>query len=572
MNKISGAFKSFGAAISGLCKSVIGAVKSFFMHWNRPAEGNYVPSKETVAYSVGGMGVQLLAVIYSNVTLGSTCLLLGSIYGMKPTTLALLGFINAGATIVLQPLKSWLIDNTPGNKGKARPWMLWLSIPCAVLLTSLAFMDTGWNELTMTIVVGILFIMMNFIYQFYLGQYSMLAQLLSPNSQERANIISISSLVYSFAPTITGALIPQISKLFKLGQLDQNFYRTIFPVFAILGVLLTLLVYFGTKERVIVPKAYKQKVKFKDAMKKIVRNKYMWILNITTWFQFGRGAITGILMWLYIYVLQNANIQSILSLVLGTASGIGMFMAPFLIKFFGKRNVAIFTNLIAAAASAILIAFPNNIVLLFISTYIVFWAVAVQIISSPAMNADALDYQQYATGDRFEGMSGNLGMIGQVIALGTGFIIPALYEFNGLLDDYDILYDTVVREPLFRSLAILSAVFGVLCAVPFFFWDLNEKKHKMMIEALKERAAKDNILHGYEHESVLSSGELFDGTDSLEVEMHSSEILDTGAADIDTEEIGVADIDAADADAKVKEEAEVVAEQIDSSDDGGEEV
>lgn len=518
--------------ISGAVKSVVAAIKGFFKHWNKPAEGSYVPSKETVAYSVGGMGVQFMAVICGNVTLASTCLLFGSIYGMKPTTLAILSFINAGVTIVMQPLKSWLIDNTPGNKGKARPWLLWLSIPSAVLLTALAFMDPGWSEMTMAIVVGLIFVIMNFVYQFYLGQYTMLAQLISPNSQERANIISISSLVYSMAPTITGALFPQIAKLFELEQLDQNFYRTIFPIFTIIGVLMTLIAYFGTKERVIVPKNYEKKVKFWDAMKKIVRNKYMWILNITTWFQFGRGALTGVLMWIYIYILQNADLQSVLSLVMGTASGIGMFMAPFLIKFFGKRNVAVFSNLIMGAASAFLIIFPSNVILLFVSTYIVFWGAAVQIISQPAMNADALDYQQYATGDRFEGMSGNLGMIGQIIALGTGFIIPAIYEINGLLDDYDILYDPIVREPLFRTLAILATVFAVLCAVPFFFWDLNEKKHKKIIEELKERAAKQNILDGYEHESILSSGEKFNGMDSLEVEMASEGLIkDDGVSD-----------------------------------------
>ncbi len=168
---------------------------------------------------------------------------------MKPTTLAILGFINAGVTIVMQPLKSWLIDNTPGNKGKARPWLLWLSIPSAVLLTALAYMDPGWNEITLAIVVGLIFVIMNFVYQFYLGQYTMLAQLISPNSQERANIISISSLVYSLAPTITGALFPQIAKLFKLEQLDQNFYRTVFPIFTVIGVLMTLIAYFGTKKR-----------------------------------------------------------------------------------------------------------------------------------------------------------------------------------------------------------------------------------------------------------------------------------------------------------------------------------
>lgn len=510
--------KKGSGKISGAVKSVLGAIKGFFVHWNRPADGSYVPSKEVVAYSIGGMGVQFMAVICNNVILASTCILLGSIYNMKPTTLAILGFINAAVTIVMQPLKSWLIDNTPGKRGKARPWLLWLSIPSAVLLTALAYMDPGWNELTMAIVVGALFVVMNFVYQFYYGQYTMLAQLISPNSQERANIISISSLVYSMAPTLTGVMFPLIADLFPMKQLDHGFYRTIFPIFTVLGVLFTLIAYFGTKERVIVPKNYQKKVKFWDAMKKIVRNKYMWILNITTWFQFGRGAVTGVLMWIYIYILQNAGAQAVLSLVMGTASGIGMFMAPFLIKFFGKRNVAIFSNLIMCVASIPLIFFPSNLVLLFIATYITFWGAAVQIISQPAMNADALDYQQYKTGDRYEGMSGNLGMVGQIIALGTGFIIPAIYEVNGLLDDYDILYDSAVRGPLFRTLAIVAAIFAVLCAAPFFFWDLNEKKHKKMIEELKERAAKENILNGYEHESVLSSGENFDGTDSSEVE------------------------------------------------------
>ncbi|MDE6869602.1 MAG: MFS transporter, partial [Clostridia bacterium] len=119
-----------------------------------------MPSKETVAYSVGGIGAQFLAVVCGNITLQSTCILLGSIYGMKPTTLAILSFVNAGVTIAIQPLKSWMIDNTPGNKGKARPWLLWFSIPSAILMIVFAYMDPGWGEVTMGIVVGILFVIL----------------------------------------------------------------------------------------------------------------------------------------------------------------------------------------------------------------------------------------------------------------------------------------------------------------------------------------------------------------------------------------------------------------------------
>ena len=519
-----------GAKIKGFITGVLGAVKRFFVdNWKKPAEGNYVSSREVVCYSAGGIGVQFIAAMAGQVTLSASCILLGSIYGIPPTTLAYMSIINSLVLLVFQPLKAWLIDNTPGKQGKARSWLLWLSLPSAVLMSSLAFMDPSWDKTVIIVVIAVLYVIMNWIYQFYYSQYTLLAYLISPNSQERANIITISSLVYSIAPTITGFLIPLIAQGFEGGQLDINLYRVIIPVFCGIGVVLTLIAYFGTKERVIVPREYKAKVKFWDGMKKCMKNKYLWIINITTWFQFGRIAVTGVIMWVYIYILQNEGIQSVLTLVMGTASGIGMFLAPFIIKAIGKRNTAIASNLLVAASSAVLIIFPDSLPVLFISMYLVYMGIAVQIISQPAMNADALDYQQYKTGDRFEGVSGNLGMIGQAIAMGTGLLIPFIQEMFGIGvgGDYEMLYDPAVRAPMFRTLAIVAAVCGALCAVPFFFWDLSEKKHKAIIEELKLRAEAQNIADGHGGESVLSSGEELSAEETAKLEEEAMQQLGT---------------------------------------------
>ena len=524
--------KQGGNKLKGLIMGVLGAVKRFFVdNWKKPAEGNYVSGREVVCYSVGGMGVQFIAAMAAVVPLNASCLLLGSLYGITPNEFAVIGVIQALVLLVFQPLKAWLIDNTPGNQGKARPWLLWLSIPSAVLLSSLAFMDPSWPDMTMVIVVAVIYVVMNWIYQFYYSQYTLLAYVISPNSQERANIITISSIVYSLAPTITGAVIPLLANLFEGGQLSLNLYRVIIPVFCALGVLLTMLTYFGTKERIIQPKEYKAKVKFWDAMKKCVKNKYLWIINITTWFQFGRIAVTGMITWVYVYILQNNNIQSLMTLVMGTASGIGMFVAPFVIKLIGKRNAAIIANFLAAGASALLIAFPNSLPLLFISCYLVMFGIAVQIITQPAMNADALDWQQYKTGDRYEGVSGNLGMIGQAIAMGTGLVIPAIQEAYGIGvgGDYEMLYDAAVRAPMFRTLAILAAVCSAACAIPFFFWDLSEKKHRAIIEELKVRAEAQNIADGHAGESVLSSGEELSESESIKLEEEAMHQLEAAA-------------------------------------------
>lgn len=473
----------------GKIKTMVG---DFFRHWNTPAEGKFVGNKEVLAYSVGGMGVHFIQAMVGQVVLSANCILIGSVYGIKPTDLAILSFIATFFMLITQPLKSYLIDNTNTKKGKARPYIFWLGPPTVVLTILVAFIPMSWTYMSKVIAIGIVFTLMNFINQFYLGMYGQLVQLMTPNTNERANIISISSIVYSFAPTITGFVLPMVAGFFPGGLLNITVYRIMFPIFSILGLGIGYLSYFGTKERIVVPKRYKAKVKFMDGMKKIIRNKYFWILNISSWVAFARNAATVFMGWLNIYVLDNYVIMAFVSLVIGTASLVGMVIGPFLIKVMGKKWTVIVTNAIIAISSVLLIFVCNNYTLSFIVFYLLFGASAVQIITAPAMNADALDYQQWRTGDRLEGFVGNFGIIGSLIGMGTGFIIPFFQESFGLIDNYDILYDPEIRVPIFRVLAIIGVVGTILHTLPYFFYDLTEKKHRSIIEDLKERAIEIN--------------------------------------------------------------------------------
>lgn len=550
MNKIQGFFGKVG-----------GVFKSFVKHWNHPAEGRFVSNKEIVAYSVGGMGVQFMAALTAQITLSANCLLLGSIYGMTPTELTLLLTINTVFTLLIQPLKSYWIDNVGAksnkNRGKARPFILWLGPPSAILITLFAFLPTTWaqtNHTLLVVLIGALFLGMNFVYQFFYGMYIQLSQLITPNTTERADIISISSLVYSMAPTITGSLFPLIAMAFDKGQLDINFYRVIFPVFSAIGLVTSLLAFFGTKERIVVPKTYQAKVKFKDGMKAIIANKYFWIINTSNWFTFARAAITGCLYWSYVYMLQNEAIQAVVSLVIGTASGIGMAAAPFLIRAMGKKNVVIVSNGAVLLSSIILIFFSSSYVMFTICSYIAFFGIAVQLITAPAMNAEALDYQQYRTGDRLEGFAGNFAIINSIIALGTNFIIPAIYTYHGLTDNYDVLFDTAIRTPMFRSLAILAAIGSIMVTLPYLFWDLTEKKHGEIIEVLKQRAIEENKAAGYgEDASFLSSDETIE-------ELYEEEVTTDEASDAEVVETVETTVEEVEAEA-AQETAEATEEQ-----------
>lgn len=529
--------KIFAGKIMG---KIISAVKGFFKQWNKPEGDNYVASKEIIAYSVGGMGVFFIASIANNITLSSACLLIGAVYKISPTVIITLANVNTIVTLLVQPLKSWLIDNTPGKQGKARPWLLWLGGPTALFMSLIAYIPNTWSVDVKAVLVGVIFIFMNFCYQFYYGMYIQLSQLMTPNTNERAKIISLSSIIYSMAPTITGVIFPLIAAQFGengTGWYSQNFYRVIAPVMTIFGYGLSLIAYFFTKERIVVAKRYEQKVKFADGFSKILKNKYLWIANIGVMLAVVRGSITTVMGWEYVYVLQNDNIYSVMSLIMGTASLFGMALGPIMMKKIGKKNTVILANAIFAGASMITLLFVNNFALFSVGIYLCYFSAAVQIITSPAMNGDALDYQQWKTGDRLEGFAGNFAIITSIVALGTNYIMPFVNEYFGLVTDYNVLYDTSVRLPMFRVLSVISLIGSVLFIIPYLFWDLSDEKHKKIIEDLKERARAQNIEDGYADASILYSDEKLEADENI-YEENSEELVQKQAEVLKTLERG----------------------------------
>lgn len=152
------------------------------------------------------------------------------------------------------------IDNTRSSKGKFRPYLLYTGIPSGILLTGFAFLP--FESMSYNQKLWVLFItyeLLQLCYPFYDQAYTTLVQVMSPNSTERADVITISTFIYSLAPTILGFLVPILAG-FTGGLEHINAYRIIMPIFGIGGALIGLFSYTGTKERIIVAKDYTPKV------------------------------------------------------------------------------------------------------------------------------------------------------------------------------------------------------------------------------------------------------------------------------------------------------------------------
>ena len=485
-------------------------------HWSTPPEGRYIPYKEILAYSVGGIGVKFVIYTIWYISLSATSLLAGSALGLKNGDLVKLNMIATIIGMFLGPIRGLIIDNTRSSKGKFRPYLLYTGIPSAILLTIFAFLPfetMTYNQKLWSLFIS--YMLLQLCYPFYDQAYTTLVQVMSPNSTERADVITVSTFIYSLAPSIMGFFVP-LNAGFTGGLEHINAYRVIMPALGIGGALIGLFSYFGTKERIIVSKDYTPKVPFFKGIGAGIANKYQWARSLTSWcilFQAGVGNVTT---WYFYYGIkdvlnlsteQQGVLNGTLMTILGAAATPAMLLSPLLIRKLGKRNMYIFYILGNVITLVGMYLFIEQIWVLYAFIWIRGFFNTFPLIADSAMSADVLDYQQYKSGDRLEGLMGQfVGTIGVFVSMGITYFTQTIVMQNhfGLVDNYDDLYKASFREPLSKGMIVIAIVGFVLALIPFItMYTLTEEQHDSHIKVLKIRAA----LEDYATDS-LSEGQL----------------------------------------------------------------
>lgn len=502
------------AESGGIKTTVTNLINNVKYNWKEPPKGRYMSFKEIFAYSFGGIGAYFIITVGSTLIVSATNMIIMGAIGIAPTDLYILYLIATIANIPLTAVRANMVDNTRGKGGKYRPYLLSMGIPTGIIATLYVWfpyekMDIIFNGtlfgyrkgyIVTCAIVLVFNLLLQFFFNFFNDAYTNLIHVLSPNTQERTDVLAIKSVIYSLAPSIINAVLPIVAKFVAEDNLyDIRVYRLTYPIFAILGMLLTIFVYANTQEKIVQAKTHTIQIRFVDAFKEVAKNKYFWIIALAGWLGFLEGAYGSILEWSYTYghTTDGATFALIRTLV-GNASLWGMILAPICIKRFGKKKVLIGINTLNIVFILAMRVKMDNIWWLFICVYLNWLVGAFEQITTPAIQADIRDYQQYRSGERIDGMFATVATIGNIVTLGTSAILPAVqkhygvYEGNGYAKAFDILDVTTGQPDLLYKLMgalILMAAFGAfLNMVPYFFYDFDEKKQKSVIRVLQVRS------------------------------------------------------------------------------------
>lgn len=502
---------------SNLKEKVSTTWNNVVLHWKTPALGKYVSYKEIIAYGVGGMGVQFVMFFCSLIALSATSFLVGNTIGIKPMHLQYMAvastIIGFGITIG----RSYIIDSARFKSGKFRPWLAITGIPTVIIAVVFVWLPyETMSYMQKVIAVFLCYNLLQCFYPFFQQAYTDLANVISPNSHERTDIVSVSSIIYSMAPSLTGLFVPMLSTL--TGGLNSiTTYRIIHPLVAVIGLLLSYVAYAGTRERIIVAESHVTQFKFSDAFRAVAKNKYFWITSLAGWLGFLEGAVGVIIGWTFIYAYPNRmGLYGVATTLIGNAALWAMLICPIAIRVLGKRNLLIWCNVTNVVLIGLLYPLYNNIPALIILYYLNGFVNSFSIVYNPGINADMRDYQQYFTGERIDGMFGAVGIIGSFIGMFTGMVLPTIYQMLGLEDNYDVLEVASFREDMFDVLIIAAVIGAALNFVPYLFYDLTETKQRGIVKVLKIRAMFEDYGNGIlRDESIVEAIDIIDEANLL---------------------------------------------------------
>lgn len=498
---------------------------NFRKYWKTPPRGRYMSFKEIASLSFGGIGVKFIVYCINMMMIAVGNTLIGNTIGIDPAALYVIYILSVLSGFPLTALRAKMIDNTRSMKGKYRPYLITMGIPTVILGVGFIWMPYEHMSLFMKCTVVLAFnIGFQFFFKFYNDAYDSLVNVLSPNSIERSDVLSIKSVVENFSPSLANIFLPLVAKAITGDNTlyDLKIYRVLFPPMLLVGFAVSVLVYVNTEEKIVQAKTHVISMKFSDAFRAIAHNKYFWIISLAGWLGFLEGSFNGILGWLYNYQHAATPAQySIIVAIAGNASFWPNLVAPYFIRKYGKKKILIFTNLLNIGF--ILLMLPivrmtgskNIIWLLLVCTFVNQFITSLGHLLNPSVNADIRDYQQYITGERIDGMFAAVGLIGEVITLATGFVLPMLYERSGLNQSvalslgydgsnvYDVLYDKSYFISISSVLVLASVVGAVLNVIPYFFYDLTETRQRAIVKVLKIRAVFEDYANNVLKDDVL---------------------------------------------------------------------
>ncbi|MBQ4582550.1 MAG: MFS transporter [Oscillospiraceae bacterium] len=329
-----------------------------------------------------------------------------------------------------------MIDKTHTKMGKARPWMLWPYVGCAITLVACFSIPTSWGMTAQYIFFFLSYTLLNAV--FFTANniaYASLTALITRNTSERVQIGSF-RFIFAFATKIVIEAVTVFAVTWLGGGVAG--WRAIAIIYAVIGLATNTLSVFSVKElpEEEAPKAEKQeenKLTFLQSFKVLLKNKYYVIICSSYILTQLYASVIGMGTYYAKYILGNEKIFSTISLSINITMVVALTLLPFVIRKLGgmyKLNIWGYLLAVVGRLGVMVAGYMGNLPLMLAFTALSTIGIAPLQGDLNALIACCSEYTTLTTGHRLEGMMYSCSSLGIKLggALGTavcGWLLDA---------------------------------------------------------------------------------------------------------------------------------------------------
>ena len=446
-----------------------------------------------VAYSFGNVGqsafynalstyfiVYVTSSLFSGVDKSVATKLIGIITGLV--------VVIRIAEIFIDPLLGNIIDNTNTKWGRFKPWQLIGGTVSAILLVLVytgLFGLVNVNTTLFIVLFVITFIVLDVFYSLRDISYWGMIPALSSDSHERSTYTALGSfggsIGYNGLTIVVIPIVTYFSWVFTGKYVESQSGWTCFAIIvAILGILTVCSVAFGTKESTTTLRA-----KAEDnggplqAFKALAQNdQLLWVALSYLLYAIANVATTGVLMYLFKYILDNTAAYSIVG-VIPVITGLVMApLYPILNKRIPRRYLYLGGMVLMIVGYLLFAVGSSNLAMVILSL------------------TDSIEYGQLKNGKRNEAVTLSVRpMLDKIAGACSNGIVGFIAVAAGMIGDATAADMTAANIGMFKVCAFYVPLGIIVLSLLVFLFKvkITEKMHDEIVEELEAKLASGEI-------------------------------------------------------------------------------
>lgn len=402
-------------------------------------------------------------------------------------------------------LMGFIIEKTHSKWGKARPWLIWMSIPLVISFFLTFHVPAALTGMAKTVYVALTYTLMSAVtYTAVNMAYITLFTLFAPDSNDR-NVATTFRTLFAMLTSLAMGII-SMPLLNSMGGIkNQAAWDKLTIIYSVVALICILITFFGVTEkhltvedvahasgREVVKNKDKEHMPLKEVFKNLAKSKYFYIAALMSVAYFMGNSTGGINVYYARDILGDANLVGLIGMVSLPTMILGAILAPILYNKFGKRRIMILGSCVTIFSTVLQFINPYNMMLFFGLYALKGIGTMLYGAGIGTLPGDVSDWSEWKIGERAEGIVTSLSSFGTKVGSGVG---GALVGWFLALGKYNGAAEVQVQSALNSEIAMMIGVPLVLAIVQILLlilWDMDKIRPSMLKELEVKRAAQLN--------------------------------------------------------------------------------